>query len=119
MRKSKPARTPTPPVGPKLKLTQVVAEREFRLVSPGKRARKVHLRFGKPRPFPDGRDYCCVYELEGLAPAKRTFFAGGVDSLQALYLAMHMAAAELVTSRAYQEERLTLDGDPDLGLPVS
>lgn len=105
------------------KLSQVIAEREYSLVTGARRPRKVHLRFGKPRPLPDRAGYHCVYQIEGLdeggaAATTRTAWAGGVDGVQALDLAMKMALVWLVDSKAYAEGRLTWDGAHDLGLPV-
>ncbi len=103
----------------KTKLTQVIAERELQLAARGRRREKVHVRFGKPRPLPHGRDYGCVYQIEGLHEEPITRHIFGVDSIQALELAMQMAMVELVCSTAYGAGRLTWLGMYDLGLPVA
>ena len=51
---------PIPRIGP------VIAEREYRLVTRSRKRQKVHLRFGKPRRFPHGEDYLCVFQIDGL-----------------------------------------------------
>lgn len=106
------------PVAPKHKLNQVIAERELRLAMKGRKRQKVHVRFGKPRRLPDGRDYTCVYQIEGLHDYRITRRMAGLDSIQALELAMKMAMVELVCSGAYAEGRLSWEGMYDLGLPV-
>jgi hypothetical protein len=100
----------------KPKLTGVILEREFEL-SKGRRKTKVYVRFGRPRRTRDGRQFSCIYRIDGLgqAVAHRTH---GVDSIQALDLAMKMAMADLVSSDEYTEGRLTWIGIHDLGLPM-
>ena len=100
------------------KMTTVVVEREYQLLAKGRKKKTVVLQLAKPRPFPDGRDYYCVYRLQGLGDGDHTGRAGGVDGMQALYLAMQMAHVSLVCSCAYKEGRLTWLGSFDLGLPV-
>jgi hypothetical protein len=97
-----------------------VVEREYRLTLKGRKRQKVLLRIGKPRPLPGGRDYICVYQYTGLGNDDRTRFAGGVDSMQAILLAMQMALVELVCSAAYRSGTLTWEGSFDLarGLPL-
>jgi hypothetical protein len=101
---------------PKPRLTQVIAEREYRLMH-GRKRSTVRLRFGKPRPFRDRRDFYCVYQIDGLDRGRRTMWSGGVDGVQALELAMQMACTELVLSEEYTAGRLSFHGSPDLGLP--
>jgi hypothetical protein len=106
----------------KPKVTNVIAEREFHLVTKGGRKRKVVARFGKPRPFPEGKDVYCVFELTGLEGeihelATKPTVVPGVDSVQALYGAMQMAWFVLFASPAYREGRLSYFGMVDLGLP--
>ncbi len=102
----------------KLKLTSVVAEREYQLVTKGRRRRKVFLRFGKPRRFSEGHGYYCVFAIEGLEDGDRVRRAGGADSVQAFLLAMQISLVELVLTTEYREGRLTWEGQHDLGLLV-
>lgn len=104
----------------KAKLTNVVVEREYQLTN-GRRKQKVYLRFGKPRPVPEGPGYYCVYSYEGLGDADRTRYMRGADSLQALQLAVQSALLELVSSSAYSNGILTWKGSYDLasGFSVS
>jgi hypothetical protein len=73
----------------KVELGQVVAERHLRIV--GRPYVEVWVRLGVPRPFPDDplNNYYCPYQVTGIGDAK-VRYAGGVDSLQALELALHL-----------------------------
>jgi hypothetical protein len=102
----------------KPKLSRVIAEREYRLVSQSGKRQRVNLKLGKPRPVRETGSFYCVYQLEGLEEGTRIGRIGGADSLQALQLAMQMAHIEMINTAAYQEGRLTWDGDPDLKLPA-
>ncbi len=102
----------------KPKLTRVIAEREYRLVSRNGKRQRVNLKLGKPRPFPERTSFYCVYQIEGLEEGTRIGRIGGADTLQALQLAMQIAHIELINTPAYQEGRLTWAGDPDLKLPA-
>jgi nicotinate-nucleotide pyrophosphorylase (carboxylating) len=67
-------------------------------------------------PEPDGRDYSCRVEIDW--PDRRhahRFF--GVDSVQALQLAMQSTHAYLLASPEHKEHRLTWHGERWLGLP--
>src|SRR5262245_27253381 len=93
----------------------MMLERELELRQ-GRRKAKVYLRFGEPRLV--GRDFRCIYQIEGLDDEPRVRVSYGVDGVQALWLAMQVAMTELVASLAYQQGRLTWLGRYDLGLPV-
>jgi hypothetical protein len=87
----------------------IVAERFFELDG---RAKAVRVRVRKPRRDPKTGDYWCTFELSGLDEAL-DFKVWGVDSLQALQLAMR-AAGELLREKG---RGLTWCGDSDLGFP--
>lgn len=72
---------------------------------------------GQPQPFPDLLNYYCPFQLRGLGN-ERIRYAGGVDAVQALELALQMIGAILYTSREAQEKRLTWNGAANLGFPV-
>ena len=100
------------------KLTNVIAERQYQLVTRGGRKRKVVVRFGKPKTLPDRpHSYYCVYLIEGFEDELRPGFGVGVDGVQAIFQAMQTAWIELFASDAYKEGRLSYWGIPDLGLP--
>jgi hypothetical protein len=102
----------------RLRSTNVIAEREYQLVTKGGKKKRVFARFGKPRRLPDGPGAYCLYQIDGLEEAPKARFSPGVDGVQALFLAMQAAWTELVTSDAYREGRLSFWGIPDLGLPL-
>jgi len=104
---------------PKPRLNQVIAAREYLLATSARKNRKVYVRFGKPLPRPDHPSYSCVYQIEGLHEHRITRRMYGVDTIQALELAMKTALVELVCTEAYDQGRLTWLGSPDLGLPIS
>jgi hypothetical protein len=92
-----------------------VLTREFLLKEGG----IVLLDVAIPRQFPDSQDYICQYRISGLL-ATHEAFAGGVDALQSLQLALYGAAAFLMSSKQFQEGDLYwLEANSkDLGLPV-
>lgn len=104
------------------KVTSIIAEREYHLVTRSGKSKKVIARFGRPRKFPEGSNYYCVYRIEGLegevrGDAADAVVAPGVDSVQALLGAMQLAWNDLFSSEAYREGRLSFFGMRDLGLP--
>lgn len=93
----------------------VIASRELSL-STGK---KVTVLIGKPEPYPDGRDFYCPYQILGIG-AERVRYAGGLDSAQALILALNKIGADLYASAEAKAGQLswTTGGDVgDLGFP--
>jgi hypothetical protein len=77
-----------------VELGQVLAERLLRVL--GRPDLEVRVRLGVPRSFPDDplNNYYCPYQVTGIGDAK-VRYAGGVDSLQALELALHLLPTEL------------------------
>ena len=90
----------------------IIAHREFDCGS-----EKVILEIGAPYPVDEGKTWFCPYRITGLGSG-RVNRAGGVDSVQALYGAMQLAAADLYCSEEARENCLTLDGKRNLQLPV-
>jgi hypothetical protein len=93
----------------------VIATRELTLDG----NQKVEVLIGKPEPRPDGIDWYCPYQTIGRESGK-VFYGIGVDTVQALILALSMVGAELYCSEEYREGRLTWDcgRNCDLGFPV-
>ncbi|MFL5355526.1 DUF6968 family protein [Archangium sp.] len=87
----------------------IVAERMFEL---GGRPRAVRVRFRKPRRDPKTGNHWCTFDVSGWEKAL-SFKVWGVDSLQALQLAMR-AAGELLREKGHE---MTWCGDQDLGFP--
>jgi hypothetical protein len=82
-------------------------------------AAEVRLALGRPEPDPEtGGDWRCRLVIVGL-PRPVDRHAYGVDGVQALTLALEMAAADLRYAALPAGERLTFLGGPDLRLPRS
>ena|SRR5437867_3877761 len=90
----------------------VIAERQLDGVDDGKPCRVV-VRFGKPFQHPDDDSWCCPYSIR-TEKSERVFFGAGVDSLQALRIAISMVSAELTT--LFSHLALKWAGEDDLGL---
>lgn len=97
----------------KVELGGVIAERHLEGEHEG-RAISVTVRIGTPVPHADGV-WVCPYLISSVIE-ERTFYAGGVDSVQALYLALHMIAADL--RYRYRGQKLRWYGREDLGFPT-
>jgi hypothetical protein len=87
----------------------IIAERVFELAG---RQKAVRVRIRKPRRDPRTGDHWCTFEVSGLAKAMG-FKVWGIDSLQALQLAIR-AAGELLREEGGE---MTWCGDRDLGFP--
>jgi len=75
-------------------LGSVIAERRLRVT--GQPELDVRVRIGTPSPFFDSphSSYYCPYQITGLDDSK-VKYAGGVDGVQALELAIRILPAEL------------------------
>lgn len=73
--------------------------------------------WGHPRISPNEEDFFCPFQVNGLRD-DRVRYAGGVDALQALILALKMLSVYVETlDEVRRGEVLWLDGsDPTLGL---
>ena len=70
-------------------------------------------------PTEDGPDYRCLYEIIDVGRAARSGYALGVDSLQALLLAIQRAGVDVAVSQYAKEKRLFWNGqNDDLGVPL-
>ena len=90
---------------------EVICEREFNTVLDGEPV-PILVQWMKPRP--DGRDWRCDYSIAWPTRPMRRGYAMGVDSTQALVLALSMASAELEFG-----DWPVRWFDTDLGLPTS
>lgn len=91
----------------------LIAERHLEGSESGT-ARKITIKIG--RPFPDeSTEACwyCPYSIDA-GSDKRLFYGAGVDSLQALRIAISMIEADLKSR--YGDLNLTWMGENDLGL---
>lgn len=77
------------------------------------------LEIGMPYPMDEGQSDCwCPYRIRGLGSGQ-VRRVGGVDSMQALFLAMQSAAADLYTASADQADKISWYDQRNLGLPFS
>ncbi len=94
----------------------VIAERELSLDG----ATAVRVLIGAPKQRINRDDWYCPYQTDGIGSG-RVGISYGVDSVQALVLALSMVGAELYCSREYEAGRLSWDCGAvkgDLGFPV-
>ena len=77
----------------------------------------VTISIGTPTAYPDGNDFYCPYQIVGIGSGQIRY-ASGVDSFQALYLAMKKIGADINTSSEAKSGDLTWLGNRDLGFPV-
>jgi hypothetical protein len=63
-------------------------------------------------------DWACAYQIDGLGDG-RIRKAFGVDSIQAMILALTYVSTSLYTSEEYKHGNLAWDGGRDLGLPAA
>jgi hypothetical protein len=99
-----------------MKADDIVAQRTLWVESStGKRP--VVVAVGRPYPIDGGENYECPFTIDGMmATSLRS--AKGVDSVQALSLALSIIGASLYTSREYKAGELTwFAGQDDLGFP--
>lgn len=101
----------------KPELVDPIAERRYDLTTAAGDRPSVWLKLDRPREFPDAEGYFCGYQVTGLSKPLAGH-AGGVDGIQALYLAMEMVLMRLVATPEYRARQLTWHGSFDLGLPV-
>lgn len=101
------------------KLGEIIANRRFR-VGDSEPLMEVVVQIGKPVPFPESTDYFTPYQIQKFGIG-RIKYAGGIDAIQSLQLAMKMIGFELADINISLEERLIWEGDEngDLGFPTS
>lgn len=95
------------------KIDSIVARRTLQ----AKSGREVEIIFGKPEKFPDDDDFFCPFQVLG-AGDEKVRYAGGIDSMQALILALKKLSYYVTTlDEVTNGEIQWLDGsEPDLGL---
>lgn len=94
----------------------VIAQRHLLLDG----VQSVLVRIGMPKRRAGSDDWYCPYQTEGIGSG-RIGISYGVDSVQALVLALSMVGAELYCSKEYEAGRLGWDCGAvkgDLGFPV-
>lgn len=100
--------------------TAIVAKRRFLVTSSTGEETEARLEFGIPYSFSStGEDFRCEFRVIGIGDEK-TRYGDGVDSLQALQLAMNIASAYLEGLVHSQKLNIRWEaGKPgELGLPI-
>ncbi|WP_143070449.1 hypothetical protein [Luteibacter sp. UNC138MFCol5.1] len=92
-----------------MELGRVIASRSFE-----SERGSIELLIGLPRPYDDGTDYFCPFQLRGIGDEK-VRSAGGVDALQALILGIDRAAMYLSGTPEVRDGRLTFLGNLGIG----
>jgi len=97
---------------------EVVATRTLVLVTDDGASSEVLVFLGKPRQLPDHQDYYCPYQIKG-AGDEKVRYQCGVDSFQALHLALSTLGVELeVLSKGLSGKlRWECDDTGGLGFP--
>ncbi|GLQ95250.1 DUF6968 family protein [Dyella acidisoli] len=93
------------------KVNSVIAKRTLQ----AKDGREIEIIFGTPEEFPDGKDFYCPFQVIGLGD-ERVRYAGGVDSMQALLLALKKLSYYITSRDEVMNGEVQWLGEPDLGL---
>lgn len=96
---------------------EIVGSRKIEMVSQDG-IREVMVQLGKPQPFPDSSGFFCPIQIVGVGDEK-VRYAGGVDEIQSLQLALTMAGVLLETLAPEIRARLRWKGNKDLGFQVA
>jgi hypothetical protein len=80
-------------------------------------SRLVTIEIDRPRRISDAGDFACDFRIDGLASGPVRAYAGGVDSIQALLLALAMVGEHLKVE-SDQGDPLKFVGGDALGLPT-
>ena len=93
-------------------MTEVVASRSLEWRGDDGSRKKVEVEIGKPAKWSNSNDMYCPFQILGIGPEKLRF-AVGVDSAQALQLAMKILGAELGAIQSELHGKLLwTNGDP-------
>ncbi len=92
------------------KIEEIIATRDLYLANDN--SRRIVVEVGKPVQFPDSNDYYCPYKIVGLG-RETVKYAGGIDAIQAIQLAMSMIEADLCCSTEAREGLLRWVGNED------
>jgi len=97
-------------------LGEVIAERRLSMTSRDGQQVAITVKLGKPVEFPEGSGYYAPFQITGIG-SEKIKYAGGVDAIQAIQLAMKMVAATLNALQDQQAVELSWEaGDEgDLG----
>lgn len=97
---------------------QVIATRSVR--TEGSEGVAYIVRIGLPQQFADSTDFYCPVEVESSSQESKILYSAGIDSVQALQLAMKLAGGILFRLNLESGGKLRWEGDEkgDLGFPL-
>jgi hypothetical protein len=101
-----------------IKLSQILAARRLCYVEDGLEICTVEILIGMPVKFQNSDDFYVPYKISG-PKADKLSYAGGVDEIQALSLALQKIGVELSALQKKLSGQLTWLGLADLGFPNS
>src|SRR5260221_331997 len=98
------------------KIGEIIAKRELQCSGA---TEPVTVLIGKPQKFSDGDDFFCPYQITG-GGFNKVNHAAGIDTVQALALALRMIGADLNFSSAGKAGQLSWIGGEgsNLGFPI-
>jgi hypothetical protein len=107
----------TNPTAGFLRYPMIIAERNLRTNTSSNSSETIQVRLFAP--IENNQDWSCNYEI--LWPSgKRTQKIHGIDSMQALVLAMHMIGSDLYASKYHENGTLVFDKPGNgYGFPVA
>jgi hypothetical protein len=97
---------------------ELIASRTLTIQQDGSATAEVTVLLGKPQQWPEHDDYFCPYQIKGAGDDKIRY-TGGVDSFQALHLALSTLRVELEVLNKDLAGRLRWECDDSgaLGFP--
>lgn len=99
---------------------ELIASRTLILLREDNSSSEVTVLLGKPQQWPDHEHYYCTYQITGAGDDK-VRYAAGIDSFQALHLALSILRVELEVLNKHLGGRLRWQcddaGDGALGFP--
>ena len=100
----------------KPEMGKVVASRRLYLVDSPETVFEVSV--GEPQSFPDGQDFYCPIQIIGKSES-RVFYGAGIDSMQALDLALNNLASYVNSlNRDFGGKVRWIDDDTKLGFTM-
>ena len=89
---------------------ETIAVRRLTLVQDEASSSDVEVLLGKPKQLPDHRDFYCPYQIKG-AGSQKVVYMCGIDTFQALQLALRALTADLDVLNERLGSNLRWEGD--------
>jgi hypothetical protein len=103
-----------------MKLTDVGQVIASRLIRDESTAITYLVKIGVPQRFSDSQDFYCPFQIASGRNIEKVSYTAGIDSVQALQLAMKAVGGTLARMNRECDGHLRWDGDEDgdLGFPI-